>query len=75
MTSQALAEAILLCPCGTNCPQCQGLASVLTTQQQADYARDERAAILEYDAADVYPTRAAAERRAAQLEARQQATR
>jgi hypothetical protein len=35
------------------------------------YAFEERAAILEYDAADCYPTREAAERRAAQLEARQ----
>jgi hypothetical protein len=34
------------------------------------YAFEERAAILEYDAADCYPTREAAERRAAQLEAR-----
>jgi hypothetical protein len=32
------------------------------------YAFEERAAILEYDAADCYPTREAAERRAAQLE-------
>lgn len=32
-----------------------------------DYDWAERAAILEYDAADCYPTRAAAERRAAQL--------
>jgi hypothetical protein len=35
------------------------------------YAFEERAAILEYDAADCYPTRDAAERRAAQLEARE----
>jgi hypothetical protein len=34
------------------------------------YAFEERAAILEYDAADCYPTREAAERRAAQLEAK-----
>jgi hypothetical protein len=38
------------------------------------YAYEERAAILEYDAADCYPTREAAERRAAQLEARIAAT-
>jgi hypothetical protein len=38
-----------------------------------DYDVEERAAILEYDAADVYPTRQAAERRARQLQAKQRA--
>jgi hypothetical protein len=38
------------------------------------YDFEERAAILEYDAADVYPTRQAAERRAAQLIAKLQRT-
>ncbi len=36
-----------------------------------DYDYEERAAILEYDAADYFPTRQDAERRAAQLRAQE----
>jgi hypothetical protein len=46
-------------------------ATVLTADEQRTYDVDELAAILEYDAPDCYPTREAAERRAAQLEAKQ----